>query len=197
MNGKSPAAGGAGSLLSPWNSISGVVDGRWAANSFSVPGYTRPLLSSVPYYHVVNGKAEIVADQVGNPPVQPGDAIYLMSGNYGDVVLGEYITPTVNSSSGGIVDIPTLNSDWVTVQAVLGQVPVFTTLYIRSTNNWVFNGIKVQSLLGANNNNNPLVTITDQGASYPTTDIVLENLLISSADSTAGWSQAQWLAQAR
>ena len=85
----------------------------------------------------------------------------------------------------------------MTVQAVLGQVPVFTTLYIRSTNKWVFNGVKVQSLLGANNNNNPLVMITDQGASYPTTDIVLENLLISSADSTAGWSQSQWIAQAR
>src|SRR6202012_3773717 len=40
-------------------------------------------------------------------------------------------------------------------------------------------------------------TLTDQGPSYPTTDIVLENLQISSADSTAGWTQAQWIARAR
>jgi Right handed beta helix region len=186
VNGKSPAAGGNGSQASPWNSLSGVLDGHWAVANWSVPGYARPLLSSVPYLHIVNGTLQPVADQVGNPPVQPGDALYLMSGNYGDVYLGDF-------------DDPTTNSDWVTVQAAPtpGQVPVFSTLFIRSTNKWVFNGIKVQSLYGANNNLNALVTITDQGPSYPTTDIVLENLLISSADSTTGWSQSQWVAQAR
>jgi hypothetical protein len=92
---------------------------------------------------------------------------------------------------------PTINSDWVTVQAVVGQTPVFSTLYIRLTNKWVFDGVKVQSLAGANGNSQPLVTVTDQGRSHPTTDIVLRNLQISSADSTAGWTQAQGIAQAR
>ena len=123
---------------------------------------------------------------MGNPPVQPGDAIYLMSGNYGDIGLGNF-------------DNPTNNSDFVTVEAapIPGQVPVFSTLWIDRTNKWVFSGIKVQSLLGANNNTNALITIEDQGPSIPTTDIILENMQISSADSTAGWSQAQWIAQAR
>ena len=72
---------------------------------------------------------------MGNPPVQPGDAIYLMSGNYGDIVLGNY-------------NLPTTNSDLVTVQAGAhpGQVPVFSTLISASTNKWVFKAIKVQSL---------------------------------------------------
>ena len=62
----------------------------------------------------------------------------------------------------------------------------------------MFNGIKVQSLAGANGNNNgALISIFDQGPSHPTTDILLENLLISSADSTAGWTQAKWVTQAR
>jgi hypothetical protein len=186
VNGKSPAAGGNGSQTSPWNSLTGAIGGAWGTAGFSVPGYTRPLLSSVPYYHVINTGPVDVADQVGKPPVQPGDTLYLMSGNYGDITLGNY-------------NLPTTNSDWVTVEAAPtpGQVPVFTTLYIRSTNKWVFNGIKVQSIVGTNNNGNALVTLTDQGPSYPTTDIVLENLLISSADSTAGWTQAQWIARAR
>jgi len=55
----------------------------------------------------------------------------------------------------------------------------------------------VQSLLGANGNFQPLVYLTDQGAAFPTTDIILENMQISSADSTAGWSKAQWRAQSR
>jgi hypothetical protein len=184
VTGKSPAAGGNGSQASPWNSLTGIIGGNWGVSTFALPGYIRPLLSSVPYYHIVNGARVDVADQIGNPPVQPGDAIMLMSGNYGDIVLGNF-------------DLPTTNSDFVTVQAAFGQTPVFTTLGIERTNKWVFDAIKVQSLLGANGNRQALVLVGDQGASYPTTDIILENMLISTADSTAGWSQAQWVAQAR
>ena len=183
-NGKSLAAGGNGSQASPWNSLNAIISGLWGNSGFSIPGYTRPLLSSMPYRHVVNGKQVVVADQIGNPPVQPGDTIILMGGNYGDVVVGMYN-----------LQIP--NSDFVTIEAASGQTPVFVSLYIRSTNKWVFNAIKVQSLLGTNGNNRALITVTDQGQSFPTTDIILENMQISSADNAAGWSKAQWLAQGR
>ena len=99
-----------------------------------------------------------------------------MSGNYGDIAIGDYLQQVVNPS-------------FVTVEAAPGQAPVFSTLYIRSTNKWVFNGIKVQSLLGTNNNKLPLVTVTDQGAALPTSDIILENMQVSSADNTDGWTQ--------
>ena len=128
VNGKTPADGGNGSQTAPWNSLTGVLSFRFP------PGYTRPLLSSVPYIHVVDGKRVYVADQLGSPPVQPGDTIKLMSGNYGDIAIGDYAQQVVNPS-------------FVTVEAAPGQTPVFSTLYIRSTNKWVFKGIKVQSLL--------------------------------------------------
>jgi hypothetical protein len=182
VNGKTPAAGGNGSQASPWNSLSGVLSGAWGASGFSVPGYTRPLLSSVPYGH--NNGQFPVADQLGNPPVQPGDALMLMSGNYGDIGIGDY-------------ELPTTNSDFVTVEAAPGQTPVFTTLLLDRTNKWVFDAIKVQSLMGTNGNTQALVSLTDQGPAYPTTDIIFENMQISSADSTTGWSQTQWIAQAR
>ena len=178
VNGKIPAAGGNGTKAAPWNSLQGL---------FSIkpqPGYARPLLSSVPYFHVVDGKRAWVADQVGNPPVQPGDTIELMSGDYGDIVIGDYLQQIVNPS-------------FVTVEAAPSQAPVFSTLYIRSTNKWVFKGIKVQSLLGTNNNKQALVTVTDQGAALPTADIILESMQVSSADSTDGWTQPEWLARAR
>jgi hypothetical protein len=183
VNGKTPAAGGNGSQTSPWNSLAGVIAGAWGAN-VKVPGYSRPLLSSVPYNHIVNGQLVAVADQLGKPPVHPGDAIMLMSGNYGDIGIGDF-------------NLPTTNSDFVTVEAAPGQTPVFTTLLLDRTNKWVFNAIKVQSLFGTNGNTLALVFLTDQGPQYPTTDIIFENMQISSADSTAGWSQAQWVAQAR
>jgi hypothetical protein len=183
VNGKTPAAGGNGSQASPWNSLSGVLSGAWGAN-ITVPGYSRPLLSSVAYNHIVNGQLVAVADQLGNPPVQPGDALMLMSGNYGDIGIGDF-------------NLPTTNSDFVTVEAAPGQTPVFTTLLLDRTNKWVFDAIKVQSLIGTNGNDQALITLTDQGPSFPTTDIIFENMQISSADSTTGWSQAQWMAQAR
>ena len=148
VNGKTPADGGNGSQTAPWNSLPGVLSFRFP------PGYTRPLLSSVPYIHVVDGKRVFIADQLGNPPVQPGDTIKLMSGNYGDIVIGDYLQQVVNPS-------------FVTVEAAPGQAPVFLTLYIRSTNKWVFKGIKVQSLFGTNNNKQGLVTVSDQGAVAP------------------------------
>jgi hypothetical protein len=178
VNGKTPAAGGDGSQTAPWNSLTGVL-------SFKFPqGYTRPLLSSVPYYHVVEGKRVYVADQLGSPPVQPGDTIMLMSGNYGDIDIGDYLQQVVNPS-------------FVTVEAAPGQAPVFSTLNIRSTNKWVFKGIKVQSLFGTNNNKQALVAVSDQGSSLPTADIILENMQISTADSMDGWTKAQWVAEAR
>jgi hypothetical protein len=90
-----------------------------------------------------------------------------------------------------------VNPSFVTVEAAPGQAPVFLTLYIRSTNKWVFDGIKVQSLFGTNNSKQSLVTVTDQGPSLPTSDIILQNLEVSSADNTEGWTQEQWVAQGR
>ena len=58
-----------------------------------------------------------------------------MSGNYGDIIIGDYNQQIVNSS-------------FVTVEAAPGQTPVFSTLYIRSTDKWVFKGVKVQSTFG-------------------------------------------------
>jgi hypothetical protein len=184
INGKTPADGADGTQARPWNSLSGVISGEWGMFGFSLPGYSRPLLSSVVYIHVANGARVDVADQIGSPLVKPGDTIMLMNGDYGNVVVGTYNNQVKNS-------------DFVTVKAAPGQRPVFATLSIRSTDKWVFDGVKVQSLWGANNNKQALVVIGDQGAAHPTSDIILQNMEISSADNTDGWTKAQWVAQGR
>jgi hypothetical protein len=178
VKGKTPADGGNGTQAAPWNSLAGVI------MDFVPPGYGRPLLASVPYVHVVSGKHIYVADKLGDPPVQPGDTIMLISGDYGDIAIGDYLQQVANTS-------------FVTVKAVPGETPVFSTLYIRSTNKWVFDGIKVQSFSGTNNNKQAPVTVTDQGASLPTADIILENMQIGTADNTDGWTQEQWMARVR
>src|ERR1700735_158217 len=178
VNGKTPAAGGNGSQTAPWNSLTGVLSVKLP------PGYTRPLLSSVPSSHIVDGKRVYVADQLGSPPVQPGDTIKLMSGDYGDIGIGDYLQQVVNPS-------------FVTVEAAPGQTPVFLTLYISSTNKWGVNGLQAQSLFGTNNSKQGLVTVTDQGAALPTSEIILQNMEISTTDNIEGWTKEQWVAQGR
>lgn len=193
VNGKTPAAGGNGSATAPWNSLPGVLGGLWSASQ-TVPGYTRPLLSNIPFNHPTSpGEAGLnpgeagrvdAADNTGNPPVHPGDTILLMSGNYGDVGIGAYDTEIVNS-------------DWITLKAAPGQVPVFDTLSLSLTNKWIFDGIKVQSFWGTNNNHNALVTVGDGSLALPTKDIIFANMTISSIDNAAAWAKADWIANAR
>ena len=196
-NGKSPAAwvtyfaanpsdtGHQGDVTHPWNNLQAAVTGLWGtanvAPNITYPGYSRPLLSSVPFIHVVNGVKGVTADNTGSPPIHPGDTIMLMSGNYGGLTLGANSEETVNSA-------------FVTVQAAPGQTPVLNTIFITDTNKWVFSSITVQSIRSVAPANAALVTLKDQGALFPTTDIVFNNMSLSSAPAatTATWTQAQW-----
>ena len=107
-----------------------------------------------------------------------------MSGNYGDISIGGLVAEVSNST-------------FVTIAAAPGQTPVLTSLFIGETNKWVIDGLKVQSLQPAARSGNALVEIKDAGATFPTSNIVLENMTISSQDDAEAWSQAQWVANAR
>ena len=107
-----------------------------------------------------------------------------MSGNYGDIRVCEYNTRDLELRFRHDCRRarPEAGADFA-----LG-VP---------TNMWAFNGLKVQSLEAAAHSTSALVEIKDQGASYPTSNIVFENMTISSQDDVSGWTQAQWVANAR
>lgn len=194
--------GHAGDEQHPWNSLIGAISGYWGTanviSNYTYPGYSRPLLSSVPFWHTTTaGEAGLnageaigevdVADNTGDPPIQPGDTIMLMSGNYGNIFIGAYTLSTVNSN-------------WVTVQAAPGQTPVLATLYAEASNKWVFNGLTVQSTLPTTPVvNYSLVNVKDEGTSYPATDFIFENMNLSSAPSATAltWTAANWYAYAR
>ena len=177
VHGKTQAAGGNGSQAAPWNNLQALIQAE--------PGYSYPLLTTAPYRQVpVPGQPAVNETGKQAGPVEPGDEILLMSGNYGNVIIGG-LSPGIS------------NYDFVTVAAAPGQTPVLTSLFIGETNMWVFNGLKVQSLQPANLSGNALVQIKDAGATLQTSDIVLENMTISSQDNAEAWSKAQWIANAR
>ena len=177
VHGRTQAAGGNGSQAAPWNNLEALIKVE--------TGYSYPLLTTAPYRQVpVPGQPAVVKTGPQAGPVAPGDEILLMSGNYGDVSIGGFSPETSNS-------------DFVTIQAAPGQTPLLTSLFIGETNKWVFNGLKVQSLQSAAGSGGALVGIKDGGATLPTSDIVLENMTISSQDNAESWTQAQWVANAR
>jgi hypothetical protein len=148
------------------------------------PGYAFPLLTTAPYYQTAAGTPPVTTTGPKAGPIAPGDEILLMSGNYGDLWLN-------------IWNAPIANSDFVTVAAAPGQTPVLTSILVAGTNKWVFSGLKVQSLQAAARSGNALVEVKDGGATLPTSDIVLQNMTISSQDDANGWSKAQWVTNAR
>jgi hypothetical protein len=107
-----------------------------------------------------------------------------MSGNYGNLWLNVWNTEIANTA-------------FVTIAAASGQTPVLTSIFIAGTNYWAFNGLKVQSLQAAARSGHWLVDIDDYSPTFPTTNIVLENMTLSSQDNVAGWSKAQWVANGR
>jgi hypothetical protein len=140
------------------------------------------LLSSIPYGHrqpLPGTTQRVYADEAG-AVVQPGDEILLMSGQYGDVSIGAYAVRVTNSA-------------FVTIAAAPGQTPVFSTLATLASSYFMFSGIKVQSL---GSGRRALINIGDNGATSPTSNIVLYDLNVSAADPSvyATWTEAQWAA---
>jgi Right handed beta helix region len=177
VHGKTMAAGGNGSQASPWNNLQALVQAE--------SGYTYPLLTTAPYLQA-QGAGLPWTTKTGPKagPIAPGDEILLMSGNYGDLWLNVWNTEIANSA-------------FVTVAAAPGQTPVLKSLFVAGTEEWAFNGLKVQSLQPAALSGHWLVDIDDYSPTFPTSNIVLENMTVSSQDNVSGWSQAQWIANAR
>jgi len=177
VHGKTQAAGGNGSQTSPWNNLQALVKAQ--------SGYAYPLLTTAAYPHApAPGQPWVQTPGPNAGPIAPGDEILLMSGNYGNLWLNVWNTEIANSA-------------FVTIAAAPGQTPVLTSLFIAGTNYWAFNGLKVQSLQGAAMSGHWLVDIDDFSPTFPTTNIVFQNMTVSSQDSAAGWSKAQWVANAR
>jgi len=177
VKGATQLAGGVGSATHPWNSLQAVFQ--------TTPGYNYPLLTTAPYkYWPKGGTGYVFAPGPNAGPIKPGDEILLMSGNYGNIGIGQYNTEITNSS-------------FLTIAAAPGQTPVLASLALESINMLAFNGLKVQSLAPTAGSTAFLVSVKDQGPTYPTTNIVFRNMTISSVDDASSWSQAQWRANAR
>jgi hypothetical protein len=162
---------GDGSKGHPWKSLQavfGLVDGA------------SPLLSTAPYRHRSPVDQKFVTTPNADAPIKPGDAVQLMSGDYG----------VLNASVSGEKIV---NSDFVTIEAAPGAKPVFSQLSVSGVNKLRFRGLKVESpKTDPKTDWRPLVLV-----SPPTQDIILDGLSLSSQEDISGWSQEDWRAKGR
>ncbi len=168
---------GDGSQLKPWKTVQQV---------FNPANGKGPLYNQVPYWHPVAGKWQMAAE--AGAPIKPGDALDLMTGSYGDLKYGVY-------------PLSIYPSDWLTIEPVAGQKPVFTSIALIGISKLYFHDIKIQATVGS-----AMIYMTGQGAypidekgffQFPTTDVIFDHMTISSIDDASAWTAADWIAKAR
>jgi hypothetical protein len=170
---------GDGSQAHPWKTLQTVLNTKVSTQRYVAPYWNAAGA-------VVNAGKTTAFN--ASAPIHAGDTILLMNGAYGDVW------------------VSAVNSDFITVKAAPGQLPVLTSLSVISSGKWVFSGLKIQhinnrslSMSGKDPSNGNLVVITSNGAAGekggvvgPSTDIIFSGNVLSSADDTSSWSLNDW-----
>lgn len=121
-----------------------------------------------------NSLSTVLTSEVGGSgPVQPGDVIYLMSGNYGDITVSN------------------VNTGFIGLEAAPGQTPVLHTLNISGADYWVIQGLKIQTGVETTPYTY-LVHVTAASQTDPVNNIIFNDNTLSTVDSTQGWTTTQW-----
>ncbi len=124
-------------------------------------------LASIIAANLINGQDK------SSGVVHAGDLIYLFSGDHGSVSL--------NASIGKFV-----NTDFITIQAAPGSVPVLDQLVAAGISHWVFRGLTIASTRPANDTEYFLSRFTDCD-----NILVDRNSFYSQADAR-NWTPSDW-----
>ena len=103
-----------------------------------------------------------------------GDVLNLMSGNHGAVSV-----------------LNMVNSDFITVKAAPGQIPVLSRLTISGAQNWIFQGLKIEGIKTGH-----LITVGTSFTSVISKNIILNGNTLLSQDDVTAWSKADWVSNA-
>ena len=122
---------------------------------------------SLPY----TGKSLVTAN--AGAPVKAGDTIWLRSGDHGALtIVGAY------------------NTAPVTVAAEVGATPRFTSVLVRSAQNWVLRGFSVSPTHGTSSAAGTLVVVENHGWSGPASDVVIDGFDVFTVPDERAWATA-------
>ena len=167
------SASGDGSSAKPWHTLAEVLD---PANK---------LVSTQGHAGTAYNKGTDTALHPVNPngPIKAGDVLLLKSGDHGAIAFQNMY-----------------NSDFITVAAAPGAVPVIDKLAVVSSGKWLFQGLTFRGMAstetGATTASMPggYLVITGFGDwEGATSDIAFDANTFETAASTSGWTDADWL----
>lgn len=175
----SPQSGDA-STYSATISVSDGTETVTEAISIVVSVYQTPM-AGVYYCDPINGNINNDGSQANpwstlsavvytNKALNPGDIVYLMSGDHGD--------PYINNMSF---------TNYVTVKALSGNAPIIKSIQLVNSSYWAFEGIKVD---GTGNNKTKEQVLFSADINSHHTKIV--NSTISSAENIETWTKTDW-----
>ena len=108
-------------------------------------------------------------------PIKAGDRIVLYDGYHGSVsIIGHY------------------NSAVITVAAASGHKPGLSKLLVRSSSNWVLEGLSVNRELAPSYDKSTLVSVESHNHSGPVSDITISGFSIRSVSDTSKWNATDW-----
>lgn len=126
-----------------------------------------------------NGSASrpwrVLQDVVDAGMAQPGDTIWLRSGNHGALSIdGRH------------------NRDTITIAADAGHTPRFSQISIVASSHWRLRGLHISPSFGATYEARTMVRIANGGPGRPVHDIVVEDCRLFSVEDTASWTLRDW-----
>lgn len=156
---------GDGTADAPWRSLQAVIDGGLVQTQD---------WPSLPYEDGMS-----LQPKNEGAVVQPGDTIWLHTGDYGDLVLvGHY------------------NAGPITLAAAPGAEPRFGSVLVRSSANWVLRGLTVSAEYSATPDAHPLVSLESHDWTGPVSDVTVERCTLRSIADARGWTEDDWNARA-
>ncbi len=150
-----------GSAARPWRSLQEVIDRGWVETRTWEKLPYRPGHDLVPKHE--------------GAPIQPGDTIWLRSGDYGKLLIQNHY-----------------NEAKITIAAEKGQVPRFEAIHVQSGAQWVLRGLHVRASSEKQKRPRTLIDLESHGWRGPVSDIIVEDCVVMSAGDTSGWSAEDW-----
>ena len=158
VNGK---ANGTGTREAPWQSLQQVFDKGLVR--------TQQWESLPPKAHTK------LVERNPQGVVQPGDTLWLMSGNHGSLAIRGYY-----------------NEQPITLAAAKGQSPTLRSISIVGSSNWVLKGLTLRPDLKDPKRARQLIALRSHGHHGPVHDVVVEDCDLASTEDVSNWSIEDW-----
>ncbi len=113
-------------------------------------------------------------------PIKAGDTIYLRSGSYGELYIASYY-----------------NTTNISIIADSGHTPVFRNIVVRSSRNWLLQGLTVNASAFPANGFRKLISLESHNWTGPIDRITVKYCTVRSINDSSSWSKNDWINKAK